>query len=150
MMKTRNFYVQIYPLPLGRRKKKFKKFSDFYKTRLKNPNKYFRNNNMSKIAFWPIKPSACSVHAVHNRCKACTERAEGCIGQNAILNMFLFLKYFSGFFKPSLVKIWELFWKEYFFLPRVPPFGRRCIHFLKYHIINQSSSVCTPSPNSLV
>ena len=27
-------------------------------------------------------------------CLLLTERAEGCMGQNAILNMFLFLKYF--------------------------------------------------------
>ena len=88
---------------------------------LKIPQKYFRNKNMFKIGFWPMQPCARSVHALLSRRSACTERSQGCMGQNTFLNMYLFLKYFCGIFKPILELIWELFWKKYFFLPRVPP-----------------------------
>ena len=120
-MKTRNFYLKIYTLPLaktcGTNHQKPKGGPLEEKNILFK--KYFRNKNMFKIAFWPMQPSARSLHAVHNRCKACTECAEGWMGQNTVLNMFLFLKYFFWIFKPILVHIWELFWKKYFFLPRL-------------------------------
>ena len=50
------------------------------------------------------------------------ERAQDSEGQSTILYMFLFWKFNFGIFKPTLVQIWKLFWKKYFFLPRVPYF----------------------------
>ena len=32
-----------------------------------------------------------------------------------------FLEFYSWIFKPTFVQIWELFWKKFFFHPRVPP-----------------------------
>ena len=58
---------------------------------------------MFKNVIWPMQPCERSVHADLLLSKACTERAQGCMGQNPILNMFLFLNYFSGIVKPILV-----------------------------------------------
>ena len=55
---------------------------------------------MFKIVFWPMQPPctlrAHSVHAGLLLSKAWAERAQCCMGQNTILNMFLFLKHFLG------------------------------------------------------
>ena len=108
--------------PLEEEKYLFQKsFLIYTRIGLKIPKKYFRNKNMFKIVYWPMQPCARSVHALLSRRSACTERAQGCMDQNTFLNMFLFLKYFCGIFKPILELIWELFWTKYFFLPRVPP-----------------------------
>ena len=92
--------------------------------------------------------------AVHQLWTVCMERAVGCMGQNAILNMFLFLKYFFGFFKPSLVKIWELFWKKYFILPRVPPlvFQRFVPHWSTFYnkVLAKSSIYIYASPKNIL
>ena len=53
------------------------------------------------IYFGPSNP----VHAGLLLSKTCTERAQGCMGQNTILNIFLFLKYFFRIVKPILVQI---------------------------------------------
>ena len=47
--------------------------------------------------------------------------AQCSMGQNKILKLFLFLKYFFGIFKPILVQIWEFFWKKYFIIPAICP-----------------------------
>ena len=49
-----------------------------------------------KLYFGPCNPNARSVHADLLLSKAWTERAQHCMGQNTILNMFLFLKHFLG------------------------------------------------------
>ena len=82
LLKTINFYLWIYPLPLaktcgtnqrktkggtlGRKKYFFQKNSQTnLRIGLKIPQKYFRNKNMFKIALYPMQPSARSMHAVY-------------------------------------------------------------------------------------
>ena len=78
------------------------------------------NHRTKKCSYmvWKIKESGQNSFQI---CFLFQKRAQGCMGQDKFLNMFLFLKYFCGIFKPILELIGEHFWNKYFFLPKVPP-----------------------------
>ena len=88
----------------------------------KNKRRYVYVETRSKRGVFklynPGYKCARSMHAGLLLSKTCTERAEGCMGQNKFVNMFLFLKYLYGIFKPILELIWELFWKNIFYFVR--------------------------------
>ena len=90
----------------------------------KNKRRYVYVETRSKRGVFklynPGYKCARSMHAGLLLSKTCTERAQGCMGQNKFVNMFLFLKYLFGIFKPILELLWEIFEKKYFFLPRFP------------------------------
>ena len=73
---------------LGRKKLFFQKcYQISTRIGLKIPKIYFRNKNMFKNLFWPMQPCARSVHASFLLSKPCTERAQGCMGQNTWWNI---------------------------------------------------------------
>ena len=96
-MKTRNLYLQVWPLPkiqtwgTNRWKTKggtlgiffyfFQKSSQIWtRIGLKIPKQYFRNKNTFKKLVWPMQHCACSAHALLSRKPACTECAWGSHG----------------------------------------------------------------------
>ena len=89
---------------------------------------------MYNIVFWPMQHFACSVHAVHLPWTVCTECAQGCMHQNTMFYMFLYLKFYFWILKPIFLKIWQSFWEiKIFFLPSVPTISFSVIlHNLKF------------------
>ena len=47
-----------------------------------------------------------TLHAVHDTCTACTEPAKGCMGQNAMIKVFLFGNICSDFCQAQLSPSW--------------------------------------------
>ena len=136
-MKTRNLYLQVWPLPLA-------------KTCRTNGPKWLKTQRgdpwMKKYCFqkssqiWTIVglffqifltdskniyiSVLCIMHAPFSLCARYVHRAQrqkgACLVQNPVIYMFWesVRKIWKN--EPTLVQIWELFWKKYFFIQGSP------------------------------
>ena len=89
------FYFRICKPTLWRRKIFFLQRSSqvFKRVGIKNQKNISKIKTCLVLYFGPWN----TVHVIHASFTACRERAQGCMGQNIMLNMFFFLYIFSVF-----------------------------------------------------